>query len=213
MTNRENHNEPLILKTQISRGRYFAIICKNNMSKIENKIKSILKNLIEYGAFWVGLFPSHYFRLFYYRAIMGMKIGKYSSIHRGAQIRNGKGITIGDNCVIGEYILLDGRNIIQIGNNVNISSNVSIYTMQHDYNDPYFSACGGKVIIGNNAWISSDSTILPNVNIGEGAVVGARSLVTKDVNEYTLVGGVPARYLKDRNRDIRYRLNYKELFF
>ncbi|WEH91637.1 DapH/DapD/GlmU-related protein [Acinetobacter soli] len=174
-------------------------------------MKEFLANLRDYVGLILGYLPIHFIRIAYYRHILNCKIGKNTYIHRCCQIRKGV-IEIGDNCVIGENALLDGRKGIKIGNNVNISSSVSIYTLQHDYNDPYFLTVGGNVIIENNCWISCNSIILPNVKIAEGAVVGAMSLVNKDVPEYTLVGGVPFKVIRSRSKDIRYKLNYHKTF-
>ncbi|EOW0918740.1 hypothetical protein ACN2GR_004952, partial [Klebsiella pneumoniae] len=81
------------------------------------------------------------------------------------------------------------------------------------YNSPSFDAVGGNVIIKKNSWISANSVILPGVTINEGAVVAAMCLVNKDIEEFTLVGGVPAKVLRKRNRDLDYKLNYHKPFF
>ncbi|AKD58559.1 hypothetical protein SD10_15215 [Spirosoma radiotolerans] len=171
-----------------------------------------LFDFIEYIGLIIGYVPNHSLRLFYYKAFLKIKIGKNSSIHRCCQIRRGK-ITIGDNVIIGENALLDGRMGLIIKDNVNISSNVSIYTLQHDYNSPTFEGSGGKVIIEMNSWISCNSVILPSVIVNEGAVIGAMSLINKDVPAYTLVGGIPFKVIKDRNKRIEYKLNYHKSFF
>jgi len=178
---------------------------------ILREIKYLYLDLIDYIGIVIGYVPIHKLRLEFYKYFLGLKIGKNSSIHRCCQIRRGN-IIIGENCVIGENCLLDGRRGIIIGDNVNISSNVSIYTLQHDYNDPNFTAVGGPVKIGNHCWISSNSIILPNVILGEGVVVGAMSLVTKDQPAYKLIGGSPAKIIKDRNKTITYRLKYHKRF-
>ena len=168
-------------------------------------------NLRDYLGLIIGYIPLHALRLFYYRVFFKCKIGKNTYIHRCCQIRKGT-IVIGDNCVIGENCLLDGREGIYLGNNINISSNVSIYTLQHDYNDPDFSTVGGKVIVEDNVWISANSIVLPNLKISEGAVVAAMCLVNKDVPPYKLVGGIPFKIIRDRNKDIQYKLNYHKTF-
>jgi acetyltransferase-like isoleucine patch superfamily enzyme len=68
------------------------------------------------------------------------------------------------------------------------------------------------VTVGNYAWLASHCIVLPGVTIGEGAVVAAGAVVATDVAPYTMVGGVPARYIKDRNRDLRYTLGYAKRF-
>jgi len=107
---------------------------------------------------------------------------------------------------------LDGREGITFGENVNVGSHVSIYTRQHDVDSPHFDEVGAPVVVGTYAWIASHAVILPGVTIGEGAVVAAGSVVPSDVAPYTLVGGNPARVIRDRNRDLRYRLDYAKRF-
>jgi acetyltransferase-like isoleucine patch superfamily enzyme len=102
------------------------------------------------------------------------------------------------------WATLDGRNGITIGKNVNFSSEVALWTLQHDYNSPTFATSGGPIVIGDRAWISFRATILPGVTIGEGAVVAANSVVTKDVPPFTVVGGIPAKKIGERTTDLSY---------
>ncbi len=67
---------------------------------------------------------------------------------------------------------------------------------------------GGDVIIGDRVWIGYGALILPGVKLGEGAVVGAGAVVTKDVEPFTIVAGNPARKIGERTKELRYRLNY-----
>ena len=119
---------------------------------------------------------------------------------------------IGEHTVIGDSAFLDGRSGLIIGANVNLGSHVSIYTRQHDIDAPDFAEVGAPVRIDDRAYIGSHSIILPGVTIGEGGVVGAGSVVTKDVEPYTLVAGVPARFIRDRPRGMKYELGYAKRF-
>jgi len=67
-------------------------------------------------------------------------------------------------------------------------------------------------VIHDHVWIGARAIICPGVTIGEGAVVAAGAVVTQDVEPYTIVGGNPARYIKDRTRDLVYRTRYRPLF-
>ena len=102
-------------------------------------------------------------------------------------------ISIDEGSVIGHGVTLDGRKGISIGKNVNFSSEVMVWTLQHDYNSPNFGEDGGPVKIEDYAWISARVIILPNVTIGEGAVVAAGAVVTKDVQENSVMVGIPAK--------------------
>ena len=80
--------------------------------------------------------------------------------------------------------------------------------MGHDPQSPSFSDQGGEVHIGNRVWIGYRSLIMPGVTIGEGAVVAAGAVVTKDVKPYTVVAGVPAKPISSRTDELTYELNY-----
>ncbi|BAQ25089.1 CatB-related O-acetyltransferase [Streptococcus troglodytae] len=65
--------------------------------------------------------------------------------------------------------------------------------------DGYFPK--GDTVIGNDVWIGTDAIIMPGITVGDGAIIGARSVVTKDVEPYTIVGGIPAKTIKKRFSD------------
>lgn len=115
-------------------------------------------------------------------------------------------ISIGNNSCIGDFSHVTGINKIQIGNNVLMGKNILITDNSHGQNilsqisiapnkRPLFSK--GPVIIEDNLWIGEKTSILPNVTIGYGAIIAANSVVTKDVPPYTIVGGNPARIIKN----------------
>jgi maltose O-acetyltransferase len=88
---------------------------------------------------------------------------------------------------------------------VSISPGVWILTDSHDMHDPSFPEILSPVKIGNHVWIGSRALILPGVTLGEGAVVAAGAVVTSDVEPYTVVGGVPARPIGTRSRNLKPR--------
>ncbi len=152
----------------------------------------------------ISILPTNLLRLTLLR-LFGMKLGKthiYSRFH----IRKPSNVKIGDGTIIGHKVTLDGRLGLNIGKNVNISSEVMMWTMQHDYNDPSFGISGGKVTIEDYVWIATRALILPNVRIGEGAVIAAGSVVTKDVEPLTVVAGNPAKVIGKRNSQLDYDL-------
>lgn len=155
-----------------------------------------------------GYVPSHHYRRFVYRTIYRMKIGKRSIIHWQARFFHPAGITIGDYCNIGNNIFMDGREGIQIGNRVATGSEVMIYTLQHDMESPSFGVVGGPVVIDDYVYLGPRSIILPGVRIGYGAVVGAGAVVTKDVPPYAVVGGVPAKFIRERSHDLDYKPDF-----
>lgn len=112
---------------------------------------------------------------------------------------------IGVNCNIGEYNHFTASNFVKIGDNVLTGRWVTISDNSHGHTDeeslklpplerPVVSK--GPVIIGNNVWIGDKATILSGVNLGEGCVVAANSVVTKSFPPYSVIGGIPAKQLK-----------------
>ena len=150
-------------------------------------------------------------RHWYLRYICGIKIGRDSSIARRCFI-SGSNIAIGANTVINRYTYLDGRAQLYIGNNVNISHYTLIHTLTHDPQNRDFICLEKPVAIMDHAWIGARAIILPGVTIGEGAVVGAGAVVSRDVPPYMIVAGNPAIPVRKRSRDIAYRSSYFPFF-
>lgn len=159
----------------------------------------------------VGSIPSHSIRLFLYRRVFRIRIGRDSSIHFRCRFYHPSGVSMGNNCVIGHCCFLDGREGLTLGSNVNLAGETAIYTQEHDPQSPVFGAVGGPVNIGDYAFTGSRALILPGVTVGKGAGVAAGAVVTKDVAEFTIVGGVPARVIGERTRDLEYQLKYAKL--
>lgn len=87
---------------------------------------------------------------------------------------------------------------IRIGNNVALGPNVILFGAGHDYTSLSLPDTAGNIVIEDNVWIGGGSMVLQGVTIGEGAIVGAGSVVTKDVPKYMIVAGNPARIIKKR---------------
>jgi acetyltransferase-like isoleucine patch superfamily enzyme len=118
-------------------------------------------------------------------------------------------LEIGARSIVGRHCLLDARGGIRIGRDVNISSYSRFMTAKHLIDDPGFDAVYEPIVVGDRAWIAIGATILGGVTIGEGAVVAAGAVVTNDVEPFAVVGGIPARKLRERSRDLRYELGYR----
>jgi maltose O-acetyltransferase len=166
------------------------------------------RGFVLYVAFLVGRVPWHAFRLFAYRWLLGVKIGRGSVMHWRTRFYAPQGVRIGEHSIVGNDVFLDGRFSLTIGNNVNIGGETAIFTAEHDPNDPGFAMVGAPVVVEDYVYVGSRSTILPGVRLGAGAVVAAGAVVTRDVPEYTIVGGVPAHKIGERRRDLRYRLGF-----
>jgi len=179
-------------------------IGKGNMSALKSKIGLILyysigKRLPEsYGFFHLG---SRRFRMFCVKMIFD-KVGKDINIEKNVFFGSGKDIVIGDYSGLGINAKVQGP--LSVGSHVMMGPDVIIYTRNHKFDDTkvpmMFQGDGEpeKVRIGNDVWIGARVVILPGVTIGDGVIIGACSLVTKDVMPYSIVGGVPAKVIKSR---------------
>lgn len=119
-------------------------------------------------------------------------------------IRNiGEGINIGNNVGIAQYCFIQVRGEVIIGNNVIIGPHVSIFSENHNFSEIEIPICmqgetRHNVLIEEGVWIGSRATILCGVKIGKYSIIAAGAVVNKDVPPFTIVGGVPAKILKNR---------------
>lgn len=180
------------------------------------QVARILRGYHRWMMIETGRIPSHHIRKFIYRRLYLVDLSSNTAIYYGAEIRAGINLHIAEGSIIGDNVILDARNGISIGRNVNFSSDVHIWTEQHDHSDPEFrclSDSSYQVKICDRAWIGPSVTILHSVTIGEGAVVAAGSVVTKDVAPFSIVAGIPAKKIGERNSDLRYSLSGDHLSF
>ena len=199
-------NEPVQKRCTTKKGKI-----KRLLSYIYSKATPYLYGWMRYWIIVTGHFPSHRIRNFIYRHIFRMKITKRTVIQGGCEIRSPWNIHA-DNCVIFTGCILDGRSGIIIGNNVVFGGYVRVWTQEHDFNDSDFKVQGASVIIEDRSWICSDSTILPGVHIGKGAVIASKSCVTKNCDDYTVYAGIPARKIADRSKELHYVLSGKPVW-
>lgn len=153
----------------------------------------------------VGRLPSRTLRSIYLRAYLA-RFGRGTGVQMGCRFLNGRKVVLGDRNVINFGCLLDGRrHAIRVGDDVSIGPEASILTLGHDTQSPDFADKGGDVTIGDRAWICYRSIILPGVTVGEGAVVAAGAVVSRDVASFAIVAGAPAKQIGERNKDLRYK--------
>lgn len=131
-------------------------------------------------------------------------LGKYSIIECTGVLRDvGNSLVIGDNVGMNHYCFIGVRGDIRIGNDVIFGPRVSIFSENHNFADPSKlineqGVTKGKTIIGNDVWIGANVSIMSNVNIGDGCVIAAGAIVTKDIPPYSIAAGVPAKVIKKR---------------
>lgn len=165
--------------------------------KIINRIHNIIVEVEVYVLRIVSFVPFWFIRSFFYE-IAGIQMGSNSIINLGARFYYPANISIGDGSIIGDDITLDGREKLTIGNHVDIASGVMIYNSEHNIHSDEFEAISAPVVIKDYVFIGPRAIILPGVTIGTGAVVAAGAVVTKDVPDFAIVGGVPAKIIGDR---------------
>lgn len=136
-----------------------------------------------------------------------------SAIYRNVDIRSPKNISIGQNTIINKKCTIDGRGGLTIGDNVDIAQEACIWTEQHDYNSQDYASVCKPVVIEDYVWIASRAIILPGVTIGKGAVIACASIVTKDVPPLTIVAGIPAKTIGQRDDVLRYKLGGRRDWF
>jgi len=130
--------------------------------------------------------------------LFGAKIGKNVNVYSSATITFPWNLTIGDWSAIGENAKIYSVGKIVLGKKVTISQNAHLCAASHDFTDSSLPIVTKSIIISDQSWIAADAFIGPGVTIGEGAVVGARSAVFKNVEPWTVVGGNPAKFIKKR---------------
>lgn len=168
-----------------------------------------LKSLVvEYGCNDIlPHIPFWSWRRFYLRRL-GMKIGKGSFISKRLYVTNPNKVTIGSGSHVNLDSHLDARGGISIGDGVSVSFGVRIITGSHEVNSKSFSGVFRPIVIGDNVWVGANATILQGVTIGRGAVIAAGAVVAKDVPEFAIVGGVPAKVIGERSRDLNYHCEW-----
>lgn len=131
--------------------------------------------------------------------------GKNVAIFSNVYLFGLENLVIGDNVSIHPMCYIDAKGEVEIGNDVSIAHNTSILSQEHLYNDLAINIkdqgmISYKTTICNNVWIGCGCRILAGVNIKSGSIVAAGSVVSKDVDSDSIVGGVPARVIKKRSK-------------
>lgn len=130
--------------------------------------------------------------------IFGAQIGEGSVVRASAQIWYPQNLIIGKYTCIGPHAIIYNPAPIILGNKVTISQYAYLCTASHDILDRSHRLITDRISVDSFAWIAADAFVGMGVTIGEGAVVGARACVFKDIAPWTVVGGNPAKFIKNR---------------
>ena len=170
------------------------------------KIKNIIGKLL-YHSIGIHLpmsfsrinFGSRSFRQLCAKMILD-DCGEWVNIEKGAHF--GDGLRIGNGSGIGAYSIIPSD--VVIGENVMMGQECLMYTQNHQFSDTAIPMCKQgmqdpqQIVIGNDVWIGARVVILPGVHVGNGAIIGAGAVVTKDIPPFEIWGGNPAHFLKSR---------------
>ncbi|OWY39911.1 acetyltransferase [Xenophilus sp. AP218F] len=159
----------------------------------------------------INKLPSHHLRVWWLR-MGGAKIGKGSSVWRHTEILGVNSLTIGDDSCIAWHCQIDARAGLAIGDHVAIASHAKIIAGSHDLAAPEFWSVSGPIYIEDYVWIATGALVGHGVRIGEGAVITANTLVSKDIAPYKIVGGSGAKAMGERPRGLNYKVGGKGLF-
>lgn len=141
--------------------------------------------------------PCFGFRRWWLR-LFGARVGHHVHVYPSSHVYYPWNLEIGDWSCIGEWALIYNLGKVTIGERVTLSQRVHLCAGTHDYRDAAMPLLKPPIVIGSSAWICADAFIGPGVTIGDKAVVGACSVVVKDVAEGAVVAGNPARWIKQR---------------
>lgn len=138
-----------------------------------------------------------------YLMVVGAKIGKRPVFYHNVWISPGKHLIVGDDVDFALGVIVSTAGGVEIGDRVLIGYNTCILSTNHNIPKArgriFFAGHSkSKISIHNDVWIGANCTILPGVTIGEGSVIAAGSVVTKDVPQYAVVAGVPAKIIRER---------------
>ena len=152
--------------------------------------------------------PLHSWRVFLLRCF-GAKIGSGAHVYPGVKIWAPWNITLGKECGIADGVILYSQDKIKIGIRSVVSQGAHLCAGTHDYTQQGFPLITAPINIGNYAWIAAEAFIHPGITIGAGSVIGARSVVNKDMPEWMICAGHPCKPIKEREmQDGSLKLQY-----
>ena len=152
--------------------------------------------------------PGHWLRLGWLRAV-GADVGRGVCVFRGTTVIGAEHLVLGDRVQVGFRVVLDARGGLSIAEDVLLSSDTQFLTANHNLASADFERQVAPIVIADHAWIATRAVVLAGVTVGQGGVVAAGAVATRDVPPRAIVGGVPARPVGERTGGLAYRLDVR----
>jgi len=165
---------------------------------LSNRVARIVWDIVYIIFFRFSPRPFHAWRSFLLRCF-GAKTGKGVHVYPGVKIWAPWNLDLGDECGIGSGVTLYSQAKIIIGKRSVVSQGVNLCTGTHDYTQPGFPLVAKPITIGDHVWVAMEAFVHPGVTIANGCIIGARSVVIKDMPEWMICSGYPCKPLKPRD--------------
>jgi putative colanic acid biosynthesis acetyltransferase WcaF len=167
---------------------------------LRNRMKRAVWNLVAALLFRPSPAPFHRWRSFLLR-LFGARIGHNVHVYPGVSIWAPWNLDLSDECGVANGVTLYAQGRISIGFRAVISQGSHLCAGTHDYTLPGFPLIVQPIVIGSHAWIAAESFVHPGVTIGDGCVVGARSVVIRDLPAWMLCAGHPCMPIRPRQTE------------
>lgn len=167
-----------------------------------NRLARVLWNVVSAVFFRLSPTPLHFWRCFLLK-VFGAEVGGGVHVYPGVKIWAPWNIVLADECGIANGVTLYSQGKITIGYRAVISQGVNLCAGTHDYTKVGFPLITKPITIGDNAWIAAEAFVHPGITIGNGCVIGARSVVIKDMPNWMICAGHPCEPIKEREYEVK----------
>lgn len=164
---------------------------------LKNRLARLVWAIVYTLFFQTSPRPFHAWRAFLLRCF-GAKLGKGCHVYPKAKIWAPWNLVMEDHAGMADNVNCYSIAVISLGKKVVVSQGTFLCTGTHDYEDPSFQLYAKPIYVGDNAWLCAECFIHPGITIGEGTVIGARSVVTKDMPAWKVCAGNPCKPIKHR---------------
>jgi putative colanic acid biosynthesis acetyltransferase WcaF len=172
----------------------------NPSFKLQNRLMRSLWNLVYALLFWPSPRPMHTWRVFLL-TFFGARIGQNCHFYPRCKVWAPWNLMCGNFVGVADGVEIYNPKKIIIDDYVTVSQRAYLCGASHDVDDSDFPLIADEIHIGKRAWICAHATVLLGVRVGEGSVLGLSSLATKDLEPWTVYGGVPAQKIRKRKID------------